>query len=98
MFPHIPQQTIIDDLLLTGDVHATCERILSGQVIAPNPPTPPPAEIQGPFTSPTVNYIPSSPVSHPEKTWSSSLDDRQSHLRQRKEFMMQQARQSIFLI
>ena len=90
MFPHIPSQTIAQDLAITGNVQETCERILSGIVSAPRPPTPPPVvQVK---TSPTVDYIPKDNVPDPVKEWAPSSDQRQANLRQRKEYMMQQAR------
>ena len=35
MFPHIPRETIHDDLAFTGSIESTCDRILNGTVVAP---------------------------------------------------------------
>ncbi|KAH6562139.1 hypothetical protein BASA50_003082 [Batrachochytrium salamandrivorans] len=109
MFPHIPRTAIELDLSNTGSVEETCDRILSGALVAPLAPSAPPsAPSSGAMSAssltdkaarpvfqnkPSPYLKPSAePVDEPPKKWEASSDARQTSLRQRKEFMVQQAR------
>ncbi|KAJ8330450.1 hypothetical protein O5D80_001436 [Batrachochytrium dendrobatidis] len=106
MFPHIPRATIELDLSNTGSVEETCDRILSGALVAPVTPVPvntsqarvstasTPASSLPVFTNKPPPYLKSEleVVAEPLKKWEPSPDARQLSLRQRKEFMVQQAR------
>ncbi|KAL2914160.1 hypothetical protein HK105_206418 [Polyrhizophydium stewartii] len=102
MFPNFPRSTIEIDLSHTGSVEETCERILSGALVPP--PTPPPTAAATAAQSPRAGapdlaafapspYLAAKPVeAEPPKKWEATPEARQMNLRQRKEFMVQQAR------
>ncbi|KAL2918493.1 hypothetical protein HK105_201894 [Polyrhizophydium stewartii] len=102
MFPNFPRSTIEIDLSHTGSVEETCERILSGALVPP--PTPPPTAAATAAQSPRAGapdlaafapspYLAAKPVeAEPPKKWAATPEARQMNLRQRKEFMVQQAR------
>lgn len=103
MFPHFPRDTIEADLLLTGSVEATCDRILSGALL------PPPQRDQFPSSSPSSSHPSmnhstlklmklddSQPVGEePEKVWESTPAARQANLKARKEHMIRLARERL---
>ncbi|KAI8827246.1 uncharacterized protein EV422DRAFT_33404 [Fimicolochytrium jonesii] len=107
MFPAFPRSTIEQDLSRTGSVEVTCENILSGRLVAPPQPLP---SQQRPATAPagssgakngSVSPLAalirdeSVPVSEPKKVWDATPEGRESNLRARKEFMVQQAREKL---
>ena len=108
MFPHIPKAIIQEDLRNGSTVEQTCEKIISGQIVQPiqsnstdignlltsdqsnsksfNP--------QSSSQSKIVFKHLNGPVieSEPLKMWESESEKRQQLLKQRKAYMIQQAR------
>lgn len=88
MFPHLPRPIIEHDLSITGSVEETCDRILSGAL---RNTTTTNQQTNAPINK-TSNYLASTVDKEPPRVWNSSSQDRQLNLKQRKEFMVQQAR------
>ncbi|KAI8891866.1 hypothetical protein BC833DRAFT_613125, partial [Globomyces pollinis-pini] len=91
MFPNVSLNHIQQDLNRTGSVQITTENILNGRLpittSSRNLPTTPKPTFENP------KYISESPLKEPKKEWVSDAQERQNQLLQRKQFMMQQARQ-----
>ncbi|KAJ3125520.1 ADP-ribosylation factor GTPase activating protein, ER-Golgi transport [Nowakowskiella sp. JEL0407] len=91
----------LDLLKNKGNVENTCENIIAGRLRIPTPPPAPQpssSKINAPSTS-SKGFIESVDLNKPlegetpSRTWDNSPQARQQNLRQRKEFMIKQARQ-----
>jgi coupling of ubiquitin conjugation to ER degradation protein 1 len=107
MFPHVPKVLIESDLRSGSRVEEVCEKIMSGRLTATEASSSSNANTDSDPTSQAAGSVPSKPPQNlylkdlidkpaieaePPKVWESESDKRQELLRQRKAFMIQQAR------
>jgi coupling of ubiquitin conjugation to ER degradation protein 1 len=100
LFPHISSTLISQDLQSTKSRQLTIERILNGSLRPAagsinNTPSSSSATTATKVVQkqvPTLAYITEQERHDPGKKWEASSESRSLNLRQRKEFMMQQAR------
>ncbi|KAL3901314.1 MAG: hypothetical protein SGCHY_000693 [Lobulomycetales sp.] len=97
MFPDFPRETIELDLSRSGSVQATCDNILNGLLVAPPPPRAASASSNSSSGKSSllqsVRDFDALPSEEPSKQWLDSAKDRESQLRQRKLFMLNQQRE-----
>ncbi|KAJ1565067.1 hypothetical protein HK096_004739, partial [Nowakowskiella sp. JEL0078] len=88
----------LDLLRNNGNIDSTCEKILSGRLIVPLPPAPTSTSSNASSVKETTGFVStvdfSKPIGEaPLSNWETNPESRQMNLRQRKEYMLKQARQ-----